>query len=192
MTLSSLHLWAIAQEGVELYTSVAEAQQEIASQISDFAALSSSMSADIDDLCANLSSPLSTTLCHSKNFPRATIEAHLANVKTQQTLLHMVSTTGQIDSLRRLPQFVAAERLLMRSTCNPELVQAQAGAARDNNATLLLTTAHKLALIVPFERWHAADSTRARPFCEARNWSSASRATWRETLVHLTSYARLA
>ncbi|KAL7904855.1 hypothetical protein GGI35DRAFT_188652 [Trichoderma velutinum] len=76
---------AFAQEGVELYTSVvsklAEAQQEITSQISDFATLSSSMAADMDELYANLSYPLSTTLCHSKNFPRATIEAHLANVK---------------------------------------------------------------------------------------------------------------
>ncbi|KAL5092879.1 hypothetical protein Trisim1_000611 [Trichoderma cf. simile WF8] len=76
---------AFAQEGVELYTSVAsklaEAQQEIASQISDFATMSSSMAADMDELYANLSYPLSTTLCHSKNFPRATIEVHLANVK---------------------------------------------------------------------------------------------------------------
>ncbi|EHK22877.1 uncharacterized protein TRIVIDRAFT_201147 [Trichoderma virens Gv29-8] len=62
-------------------------------------------------------------------------------------VLHMVSTTGQIDSLRRLPQFVVAERLLMRSTCNPELVQAQAGAARDNNATLLLTSSPSLCLL---------------------------------------------
>lgn len=76
---------AFAQEGVELYTSVAsklaEAQQEIASQISEFATMSSSMAADMDELYANLSYPLSTTLCHSKNFPRATIEVHLANVK---------------------------------------------------------------------------------------------------------------
>lgn len=68
-----------------MYTSVAsklaEAQQEIASQISDFATMSSSMAADMDELYANLSYPLSTTLCHSKNFPRATIEVHLANVK---------------------------------------------------------------------------------------------------------------
>lgn len=68
-----------------MYTSVAsklaEAQQEIASQISDFATMSSSMVADMDELYANLSYPLSTTLCHSKNFPRATIEVHLANVK---------------------------------------------------------------------------------------------------------------
>ncbi|KAK0762697.1 hypothetical protein N5P37_005515 [Trichoderma harzianum] len=76
---------AFAQEGVELYTSVAsklaEAQQEMASQISDFATMSSSIAADMDELYANLSYPLSTTLCHSKNFPRATIEVHLANVK---------------------------------------------------------------------------------------------------------------
>ncbi|KAL7933136.1 hypothetical protein V8C35DRAFT_280972 [Trichoderma chlorosporum] len=78
---------AFAQEGVELYTSVidklAEAQQEIAAQISEFATFSSSMAADMDELYANLSYPLSTTLCHSKNFPRATIEAHLANVKEE-------------------------------------------------------------------------------------------------------------
>ncbi|PNP57530.1 hypothetical protein THARTR1_02528 [Trichoderma harzianum] len=80
---------AFAQEGVELYTSVAsklvEAQQEIASQISDFATLSSSMAADMDELYTNLSYPLSTTLCQSKNFPRATIEVHLANVKEDLT-----------------------------------------------------------------------------------------------------------
>ncbi|KAL6815325.1 hypothetical protein GGI42DRAFT_105633 [Trichoderma sp. SZMC 28013] len=80
---------AFAQEGVELYTSVvsklAEARQEIASQISDFATMSSSMAADMDELYANLSYPLSTTLCHSKNFPRATIEVHLANVKEDLT-----------------------------------------------------------------------------------------------------------
>lgn len=74
---------------MELYTSVvsklAEARQEIASQISDFATMSSSMAADMDELYANLSYPLSTTLCHSKNFPRATIEVHLANVKEDLT-----------------------------------------------------------------------------------------------------------
>lgn len=47
--------------------------------------MSSSMAADMDELYANLSYPLSTTLCHSKNFPRATIEVHLANVKEDLT-----------------------------------------------------------------------------------------------------------
>ncbi|KAL6874285.1 hypothetical protein HDV57DRAFT_524077 [Trichoderma longibrachiatum] len=78
---------AFAQEGVELYTSavekLAEAKQEMTSEISDFANLASSMAADIDELFFNLSYPLSKTLCHSKNFPQATIEAHLANVKEE-------------------------------------------------------------------------------------------------------------
>ncbi|KAL7949317.1 hypothetical protein V8C42DRAFT_341291 [Trichoderma barbatum] len=78
---------AFAQDGVKLYTSavdkLAEAQQVIASQISDFVTLSTSVASEIDELYANLSYPLSTTLCHSNNFPRATIEGHLANVKAE-------------------------------------------------------------------------------------------------------------
>ncbi|RFU78644.1 flavo [Trichoderma arundinaceum] len=78
---------AFAQEGVELHASVidklSEAQQNMASMISDFSKLSSSVASDIDELYANLSYPLSTTLCHSNTFPRATIEAHLLAVKEQ-------------------------------------------------------------------------------------------------------------
>ncbi|TFB06616.1 hypothetical protein CCMA1212_001273 [Trichoderma ghanense] len=78
---------AFAQEGVELYTSavekLAEAKQAMVSEVSDFANFASSMAADLDELFFNLSYPLSTTLCHSKNFPQATIEAHLENVKEE-------------------------------------------------------------------------------------------------------------
>ncbi|KAL6860838.1 hypothetical protein J3F83DRAFT_302614 [Trichoderma novae-zelandiae] len=78
---------AFAQEGVDLYTSVVEklagAQQEMTSEISDFANLASSMATDLEELYFNLLYPLSTTLCHSKNFPQATIEAHLAKVKEE-------------------------------------------------------------------------------------------------------------
>ncbi|PTB68457.1 hypothetical protein BBK36DRAFT_1111946, partial [Trichoderma citrinoviride] len=70
-----------------LYTSavekLAEAKQEMASEVSDFADLASSMTTDLDELFYNLSYPLSTTLCHSKNFPQATIESHLAKVKEE-------------------------------------------------------------------------------------------------------------
>ncbi|KAH0492090.1 hypothetical protein TgHK011_007057 [Trichoderma gracile] len=78
---------AFAQEGVGLYTSavekLAEAKREMTLEVEDFASFASSMAADIDELYFNLSYPLSKTLCHSKNFPQATIEAHLANAKEE-------------------------------------------------------------------------------------------------------------
>ncbi|KAK1247585.1 hypothetical protein MKX07_002494 [Trichoderma sp. CBMAI-0711] len=80
---------AFAQEGVELYTSavekLAEAKREMTLEVEDFATFASSMAADIDELYFNLSYPLSKTLCHSKSFSQATIEAHLANAKEELT-----------------------------------------------------------------------------------------------------------
>ncbi|KAL7796109.1 hypothetical protein V8C37DRAFT_400566 [Trichoderma ceciliae] len=76
---------AFAQEGVELHTSVAkklsETHQDITSQICDFSKFSSSIVDDMDELYENLSYPLSTTMCHSNTFRRATIEAHLTDIK---------------------------------------------------------------------------------------------------------------
>ncbi|UKZ48387.1 hypothetical protein TrVGV298_002610 [Trichoderma virens] len=116
---------AFAREGVELYTSVidklAEAQQQIASQISDFSTLSSSMSADIDELYANLSYPLSTTLCHSKNFPRATIEAHLANVK--EDLKKAESELHELE--REWQENVRSEQQLRQELLNMEGIPGQ-------------------------------------------------------------------
>jgi hypothetical protein len=72
---------------VELHNSVRnklfEAQKDVNSKLSVFVALSSSVASDIDELYANLSYPLSATLCRSKNFASATIEAHLASIKGQ-------------------------------------------------------------------------------------------------------------
>lgn len=72
---------------MELHNSVRskllKAQQDMSSQISDFEALSSSIASDVDDIYANLSYPLSATLCSAPNFPSATIEIHLANTKDQ-------------------------------------------------------------------------------------------------------------
>ncbi|GFP57085.1 hypothetical protein TASIC1_0007057700 [Trichoderma asperellum] len=78
---------AFVEEGMELHNSVRskllKAQQDMSSQISDFEALSSSIASDVDDIYANLSYPLSATLCSAPNFPSATIEIHLANTKDQ-------------------------------------------------------------------------------------------------------------
>lgn len=60
-----------------------EAQHDIASKISDFKALTSSITSAVDDIYANLSYPLSTTLCSSDGFPSATVATHLANAKNQ-------------------------------------------------------------------------------------------------------------
>lgn len=60
---------------------MAQAQREIESHIFDFASLTSDIASAIDDLYLNLSYPLSSTICHSKNFPRGTIETHLSDVK---------------------------------------------------------------------------------------------------------------
>ncbi|KAK4067343.1 uncharacterized protein Triagg1_7786 [Trichoderma aggressivum f. europaeum] len=116
---------AFAQEGVELYTSVvsklAEARQEMASQISDFATMSSTMAADMDELYANLSYPLSTTLCHSKNFPRATIEVHLANVKED-----LIKAERELQGLEReWQENVQSERKLRQELLNLEGNPAQ-------------------------------------------------------------------
>jgi chromosome segregation ATPase len=108
-----------------LYTSVidklAEAQQQIASQISDFSTFSSSMSADIDELYANLSYPLSTTLCHSKNFPRATIEAHLANAK--EDLKKAESELHELE--REWQENVRSEQQLRQELLNMEGIPGQ-------------------------------------------------------------------
>ncbi|KAM0256591.1 hypothetical protein ACHAQJ_004878 [Trichoderma viride] len=78
---------AFVQEGVELHNSVRnkliEAQQDVNCKISEFTAFSSSIASDIDELYANLSYPLTATLCRSESFPSTTIEAHLASVRGQ-------------------------------------------------------------------------------------------------------------
>ncbi|KAL6828925.1 hypothetical protein J3E69DRAFT_224641 [Trichoderma sp. SZMC 28015] len=119
---------AFAQEGVELYTSVAsklaEAQQEIASQISDFATMSSSMAADMDELYTNLSYPLSTTLCHSKNFPRATIAVHLANVKEDLT-----KAESELQGLEREWQ----DNVQLEQKLRQELLDMEGNSAQNND-----------------------------------------------------------
>lgn len=78
---------AFAEEGMELHDSVRkkllEAQRDINSKISDFETLSSAIVSVIDEIYANLSYPLSATLCSSAGFPSATIETHLASAKGQ-------------------------------------------------------------------------------------------------------------
>ncbi|KAL6905166.1 hypothetical protein GGI43DRAFT_302450 [Trichoderma evansii] len=78
---------AFAEEGMELHDSVRskllEAQRDISSKISDFEALSSAIAFVIDEIYANLSYPLSATLCSYAGFPSATIETHLASAKGQ-------------------------------------------------------------------------------------------------------------
>ncbi|KAK1255503.1 hypothetical protein MKX08_009498 [Trichoderma sp. CBMAI-0020] len=78
---------AFAEEAVELHTStrtrLVEAHNDIISKISDFNALTWSITSAVDDIYANLSYPPSATLCSSDSFPSATVATHLASAKAQ-------------------------------------------------------------------------------------------------------------
>ncbi|KAH7165363.1 hypothetical protein EDB81DRAFT_250307 [Dactylonectria macrodidyma] len=78
---------AFAQAGMNLHASataqLAEAHTDIQSKISRFVAESSATLSKSDDLYSNIAFPLSATLCHSDNFPRASIQNHLANQKAE-------------------------------------------------------------------------------------------------------------
>ncbi|KAK5992112.1 hypothetical protein PT974_05510 [Cladobotryum mycophilum] len=81
---------SFAQAGLKLHTSVvhqlSQSQVEIDANISTFSKFSSSILSDLDGLYSNIAYPLSATLCHSANFPRATIGAHLVSVQEKLKL----------------------------------------------------------------------------------------------------------
>ncbi|KAH7145616.1 putative flavoprotein [Dactylonectria estremocensis] len=76
-----------AQAGMNLHASataqLVEAHTDIQSKISRFVVESSATLSKSDDLYSNIAYPLSATLCHSDNFPRASIQNHLANQKVE-------------------------------------------------------------------------------------------------------------
>ncbi|KAI5457503.1 hypothetical protein BGZ63DRAFT_79981 [Mariannaea sp. PMI_226] len=76
---------SFAVMGADLHTSVMhqliQSHADIQQKISDFVGEASAVLSKNDVLYSNISYPLGATLCHSDDFPRASIRDHLANVK---------------------------------------------------------------------------------------------------------------
>ncbi|CAM1509503.1 Fc.00g032420.m01.CDS01 [Cosmosporella sp. VM-42] len=86
------------QDGMELHASAMEqlikAHGEIQSKIDTFAEESSAALSETDALYGNIAYPLSATLCHTDNIPRATVATHLANLKND-----ICSATEELQKL---------------------------------------------------------------------------------------------
>lgn len=71
--------------GMNLHTSAIEhlvqAHSEIQSRITRFSNETGTTLSECNHLYSNIAYPLSATLCHSDNHPRATIATHLTNLK---------------------------------------------------------------------------------------------------------------
>ncbi|KAM5361502.1 hypothetical protein ACJZ2D_013069 [Fusarium nematophilum] len=78
---------AFAQMGVELHASaidhLIQAHSEVQSRINRFSDESSNALSQCKDLYSNIAYPLSATLCHSDDFPTATIRTHLATLNQE-------------------------------------------------------------------------------------------------------------
>ncbi|KAF7542609.1 hypothetical protein G7Z17_g11437 [Cylindrodendrum hubeiense] len=78
---------SFAQAGINLHASATaqliEAHSDIQSRISRFVGESSATLSESDAIYANIAYPLSATLCHSDNFPNASILSHLTNLKKE-------------------------------------------------------------------------------------------------------------
>ncbi|KAH6983396.1 hypothetical protein BKA56DRAFT_655884 [Ilyonectria sp. MPI-CAGE-AT-0026] len=78
---------SFAQAGTKLHASATaqliEAHSDIQSRISRFVGESSATLLENEALYSNIAYPLSATLCHSDNFPRASIIDHLTNLKKE-------------------------------------------------------------------------------------------------------------
>ncbi|KAM0424448.1 hypothetical protein ACHAPT_010371 [Fusarium lateritium] len=76
---------AFARMGMNLHASAIEhlvqAHSEVQSRITRFSNESTTTLSQCNDLYSNIAYPLSATLCHSDQHPRATVATHLANLK---------------------------------------------------------------------------------------------------------------
>ncbi|RSL67879.1 hypothetical protein CEP53_002790 [Fusarium sp. AF-6] len=76
---------AFTRRGMNLHSSAIEhlvqAHSEVQSRITGFSNETGATLSECNNLYSNIAYPLSATLCHSDNHPRATIAIHLANLK---------------------------------------------------------------------------------------------------------------
>lgn len=71
-----------------------QAHNEIQSRIDNFAKETAVALSERDALYGNIAYPLSATLCHTDNYPRATIATHLANLRRD-----LSATTEELQRL---------------------------------------------------------------------------------------------
>ncbi|KAH6897297.1 hypothetical protein B0T10DRAFT_557120 [Thelonectria olida] len=108
---------SFALMGMDLHTSamnqIIKSRSEIEQKISHFVVDSSTTLSQNNALYSNISYPLSATLCHSDNFPKASILNHLANLKKE-----IMSAKEELRSL-------GADRATNKDDTNAQQLKAE-------------------------------------------------------------------